>query len=226
MRQRCLGSAASTLVLTAGLLSGCAAPEWTKPIAAPAAVGSAGAAATHSPQERLLERYASTPLGERVRSKRINVVFVAVADTALYDYHAPDGSVMVSSVMRSFTMFKDKSLADIAKYLGAVKAGYDVAIAEIDAVFPFIEKAVEPVDYYRVDLRYELGAEQGAVLVYEFNEGGEDRLLGSRLISAPATLGAIHYSDVDGYHTAVDGTVLAQQYAVKQLGDKLSLVHR
>ena len=222
---RCVLPLAAVLCLPLAL--GCA-PEWvTEPatsgaVPRPAATTSAAA----DPEEQLLEEYRTTPLGERVRSKRITVVFVNMADMALYHHGAAPEPQTISTVMRSYTSFKSESVADLVAFFTAVKSGYVVSPAEFDEVLAFVQSSIAPVEYYRLDARYRIGAEKGALFIYDHGNDEGDVLLASRLISAPAARAVLHYTDTDGWGTGEQDTVLGDHYVLVHRDGRLDLVEQ
>ena len=124
-------------------------------------------------------------------------------------------------MLRSYTSFKEKSLEGLDEFMNEVRAAYVHPPGEIDEVRKLIHSAVKDVEYYRVDVRHNPSEEHGAVLVYEFVEEGADRLLASRLISTPAALAVIHYTDADGWDIPANETMLAPHYDAIPQGDKL-----
>jgi hypothetical protein len=206
---------------------GCA-PQWTGTqvltSASPAPV--AELAPDVGPEERLLQRYAATPLGPQVRAKRLKVLVVHVGDVAIRVHRPTSAPPVFSAVLRSYTSFRDRSLEDVDDYLSNVDNGYNVDSSEVERVRQFIRRTVEAVTYYRIDLRYQADESHGAVLVYEFREEEGDRLLDSMLLAPQTTLGAIHFADQDGFDLDLDGTVLHDLYRVALRGEKLELQRR
>lgn len=213
--------------LVAAVLCSCA-PTWTgaQVLTATRAAPAVRLASDATPRERLLDHYATEPLGERVREKRVKVLVVHVGDVAIYRHDAGPRAPTLSAVLRSYTSFRDRSLEDVDQFLTKVEAGYVVAADEVERVRRFIRQAVEPVNYYRVDLRYTVGESHGAVLIYEFREEGEDRLLDAMLLSPPTALSAIHFADLDGFALATDATVLGDHYRATDVGGTIDLRRR
>ncbi|MBW2528299.1 MAG: hypothetical protein JRI23_29250 [Deltaproteobacteria bacterium] len=219
----------STLLVAAvGLGSAGCAPKWTgsQVLTAASTVPTVPLAPDIEPEERLRRHYAALPLGEQVRAKRLKVLVVHVGDVAIHRIQPDRSPPTYSAILRSYTSFRDRSLEDVDDYLDNVDRGYTVASSEVEQVRRFIRKAVEEVTYYRIDLRYTADESHGAVLVYEFVEEGEDRLLDSMLLTPQTTLSAIHFADQDGFALDVSKTALEELYRVALRDGKLEIQRR